>query len=126
MTDIKSGEVTFSIGINRTARFIVDNGAIIGLAETHYDYQKRHPCGSTIFFGPEGDEWDLLVVEPTTCWPSIVCMNCESHGWIIEGRWVDESSPNFLKTLEIGKYLSGNTTDVTPPDDGHQGILEVP
>jgi hypothetical protein len=35
-----------------------------------------------------GRDWKLESLEPLTISPSLLCMSCQHHGWIREGRWI--------------------------------------
>lgn len=32
--------------------------------------------------------WMVVLEEPLTLTPSVLCTTCGSHGWVVEGRWV--------------------------------------
>lgn len=62
----------------------------------------RHVCGpnaddesdrlafSAVPVSPEGNarDWKLESREPLTISPSLLCMSCQHHGFIREGKWV--------------------------------------
>ena len=97
----------FKIGKDRKARYITDPDSrdIIGLEELHLN-QSGILCGSTIWFGDEQSEWQLLCREPLVVWPSIVCNNCNSHGFLVESEWQDDLSVEWLTTI-IKDYIDG-------------------
>lgn len=111
MPDRSVGDRYFSIGGSRKARFILEENEIIGLVETHENTIDGYTCGCTIWFGDGPQDWELLSVNPLVVWPSIICENCNSHGFIIEDEWVDESRFNNNKTLLIKDYLDGKRKD---------------
>ena len=108
------GDNYFPIGHLRKARFILDNDEIIGLVEIHQNTIDNYTCGCTLWFGDRPQDWELLSVNPLVIWPSIVCENCNSHGFIIEDKWVDESDFNSNKTLIIKDYLDGKHKHQNP------------
>ncbi len=95
----------FTVGKNRQARFIIHGNDIIGLEELHLN-QAHEQCGSTIWFGDEQSEWQLLCESPLVVWPSIVCNNCNSHGFLVEGAWQDDLTVEWLTTT-IKDYIDG-------------------
>lgn len=100
------GDKYFSIGGERRARFILDNNEIIGLVEIHQNTSDGYTCGNTIWFGDGNEKWDLLSVNPLVVWPSIHCENCNSHGFIIEDKWIDKFDLNHKKTFLIKDYIN--------------------
>lgn len=95
-----------NIGKYRDIRFIHYENEIIGLEELHPKFgNKNQTCGSTIFFDEDG--WDLLCQDPLVVWPSIVCKNCNSHGFIIEGTWLELSSMTPKINSIIKDYIDG-------------------
>jgi len=95
-----------NIGKFRDIRFLYYKNEIIGIEELHPENGDTNKvCGSTIFFGEDG--WDLLCLNPLVVWPSIVCKNCNSHGFIIEGKWLDVSSLNPKINSLIKDYIDG-------------------
>lgn len=66
-----------------------DSSRPAGLIESHRLPDGRWCSGSVAFKG-NGDgfpEWTVILEEPLTLTPSILCRSCGSHGWIEGGRW---------------------------------------
>ncbi len=64
-------------------------GREVGLLEYH-----RKPeggwCSGFVAFTGHGDgspEWTVVLQDPLTLTPSILCRSCGAHGWIEGGRW---------------------------------------
>lgn len=100
------GDKYFSIGYERKSRFILEDHEIIGLVEIHKNTLDNEMCGCTIWFGDEPENWELLSIDPLVIWPSIICENCDSHGFILEDEWVDEIKFNDKKIQIMKDYLN--------------------
>jgi Family of unknown function (DUF6527) len=61
----------------------------IGLIESHQLPDGRWCEGSVMFKGRGGGspEWAIVLEDPLTLTPSILCRTCGSHGYIEGGRW---------------------------------------
>lgn len=61
-------------------------------------YQHPHPtlaapytCSGYVFFAGRpadtGDGWTVEQDEPLTLSPSLLCRECQHHGYVTQGRW---------------------------------------
>lgn len=82
-------------------------GALIDLGDGH-TFTPRYVGGELLGFNwthprPDGDRcmpllgwipirpgrwWELVSLDPLTISPSLLCTNCQTHGFVREGKWV--------------------------------------
>lgn len=80
------------IGKEHHIKYVFDgDGKPFEIIEYHFDTEGKM-CGGIVALGP--GEWELVSDEPVTVKPSIDCDRCPSHGFILEGRWVDHLEPD--------------------------------
>lgn len=65
------------------------NGELEGVAYWHPRPDGQGECEGWVSFRPKWpDGWDLLSQNPLHMEPSLLCLHCNHHGFIREGRWV--------------------------------------
>lgn len=53
---------------------------------TPHDPELEEMYGAPLPLGPDG--WRLVSVDPITVTPSILCKDCDIHGFITDGKWM--------------------------------------
>ena len=79
-----SDEVTFKLytdhhwGLSlRWNHNCIDNNGVKFRNNSSIPVEVEHP-----------KHWDLVSVDPVTVSPSILCMRCNCHGFVTNGKWV--------------------------------------
>lgn len=69
-------------------RFVEFEGERVGITEFHYT--GDHWCAGFVAFKNYDPVhgWDVVSTEPLTLSPSLLCLLCNSHGFIRDGKWV--------------------------------------
>jgi hypothetical protein len=79
-------------GVYRLVDFPEHDDAVIG-AEVLHQRPDGVWCGGYVawpnVYGVEETGHQLVSVDPATIVPSLACKSCESHGFVIDGHWVD-------------------------------------
>jgi len=96
MTREELPEGAIEIGPNEWYNKVYDkNDVWMGINEWHVNQKTDNLCGGWVPFDVESEyiprhaaRWAVASYEPLTLSPSLLCMNCQHHGFIRDGRWV--------------------------------------
>lgn len=85
------------VGNDHHFGFVYKDGQPVEFAEYHFDANGDQCGGISPIGGDEG--WQLRSVNPPTVFPSINCLFCDSHGFVIKGKWFDDDDPALKEEI---------------------------
>jgi hypothetical protein len=88
------GDDLRDFGHDHYASLLIFDGKDRGVSMLHPG-QNGEICGATAFWdvshykpGTEPEVWTLNSLDPLDISPSLLCLICQDHGFIKQGRWI--------------------------------------